>query len=86
MNNNEIDKQRLMDAAVSASGGKIDKKSLSGAMDGKNIEPLLNKLSSEDREKLNRVMSDKKSMEAVLNSPKAQALLKTFLKGGGKNG
>lgn len=86
MNNNEIDKQRLMDAAVSASGGKIDKNSLSGAMDGKNIEPLLNKLSAEDREKLNRVMSDKKSMEAVLNSPKAKALLKTFLKGGGKNG
>lgn len=86
MNNNEIDKQKLMDAAISATGGKIDKKSLSGAVEGKNIEPLLNKLSKEDREKLNSVMSDKKSMEAVLNSPQAKALLKSFLKGGGKNG
>ncbi len=86
MNNNEIDKQKLMDAVVSSSGGKIDKKSLSGAMEGKNIEPLIKNLSAEDREKLSRVMSDKQSMEALLNTPQAKALLKAFLKNGGKNG
>ena len=86
MNNNEIDKQKLIDAVVSSSGGKIDKKSVSGAMSGKGIEPLLKNLSAEDKEKLNRVMSDKKSMETVLNSPQAKAILKTFLKGEGKNG
>ena len=42
--------------------------------------------SAADREKLNKVMSDQKSMEALLGSPQVKALLKTFLKGGGKNG
>ena len=86
MDNSKIDKEKLMDAVISSSGGKIDKKTLSQAAKEKNIDPLLQNLSAADKEKLKSVMSDKKSMEAVLNSPKAQALLKTFLKGGGKNG
>ena len=86
MNNNEIDKQKLMDAVISSSGGKIDKKTLTEAVKEKNIDPLLQNLSAADKEKLKSVMSDKKSMEAVLNSPQAKALLKAFLKGGGKNG
>ena len=86
MDNSKIDKKKLMDAAISSSGGKIDKEALRGAVDGKNIDPLLKNLSAEDKERLKSVMSDKKSMEAVLNSPQAKALLKAFLKGGGKNG
>ena len=86
MDNSKIDKKKLMDAAISSSGGKIDKEALRGAVDGKNIDPLLENLSAEDKERLKSVMSDKKSMEAVLNSPQAKALLKAFLKGGGKNG
>ena len=86
MNINEIDKQKLMDAVLSSSGGKIDKQSLAGAIQSKNADALIKNLSPADREKLNKVMSDKKSMEALLNSPQAKALLKTFLKGGGKNG
>ena len=86
MNNNEIDKQKLMDAVISSSGGKIDKKTLTEAAKEKNIDPLLQNLSAADKEKLKSVMSDKKSMEAVLNSPQAKALLKAFLKGGGKIG
>ena len=86
MNNNEIDKQKLMDAVLSSSGGKIDKQSLAGAIQSKNADALIKNLSPTDREKLNKVMSDRKSMEALLNSPQAKALLKTFLKGGGKNG
>ena len=75
-----------MDAVISSSGGKIDKETLAGAVERKNIDPLLENLSAEDKERLKSVMSDKKSMEAVLNSPQAKALLKAFLKGGGKNG
>ena len=86
MNNNEIDKQKLMDAVLSSSGGKIDKNSLASAIQSKNADALIKNLSPADREKLNKVMSDRKSMEALLNSPQAKALLKTFLKGGGKNG
>ena len=86
MNNNEIDKQELMDAVLSSSGGKIDKQSLAGAIQSKNADALIKNLSPADREKLNKDMSDRKSMEALLNSPQAKAMLKTFLKGGGKNG
>ena len=86
MDNNRIDKEKVIDAVISSSGGKIDKKTLAGAVEGKNIDPLLKNLSAEDKEKLKSVMSDKKSMEAALNSPQAKALLKAFLKGGGKNG
>ncbi len=86
MDNSKIDKKKLMDAVISSSGGKIDKETFQGAIEEKNIDPLLKNLSAEDKEKLKSVMSDKKSMEAVLNSPQAKALLKAFLKGGGKNG
>ncbi|MEE1161685.1 MAG: hypothetical protein U0K70_06475 [Acutalibacteraceae bacterium] len=86
MDNSKIDKKKLMDAVISSSGGKIDKETLAGAVERKNIDPLLENLSAEDKERLKSVMSDKKSMEAVLNSPQAKALLKAFLKGGGKNG
>lgn len=86
MDKNEIDKEKLINAAVSSSGGKIDRKTVSKAVEGKNIDPILKNLSDADKEKLKTVMSDQKSMEAVLNSPQAKALLKAFLKGGGKNG
>ena len=86
MDNSKIDKKKLMDAVISSSGGKIDKETLAGAVERKNIDPLLENLSAEDKERLKSVMSDKKSMEAALNSPQAKALLKAFLKGGGKNG
>ena len=86
MDNSKIDKKKLMDAVISSSGGKIDKETLAGAVERKNIDPLLENLSAEDKERLKSVMSDKKSMEAVLNSPQAKALLKAYLKGGGKNG
>ena len=67
MNNENIDKQKLMEALLSSSGGRIDKNSVNDAVNGKHIAPLVNRLSSEDRGKLN-------------------ALLKSILKGGGKNG
>ena len=86
MDNSKIDKKKLMDAVISSSGGKIDKETLAGAVEIKTIDPLLENLSAEDKDRLKSVMSDKKSMEAVLNSPQAKALLKAFLKGGGKNG
>ena len=86
MDNSKIDKEKLMDVVISSYGGKLDKKTLSDAAKEKNIDPLIKSLSAEDREKLKSVMSDKKTMEAALNSPQAKALLKAFLKGGGKNG
>ena len=86
MNNNDIDKQRLNDALLSSSGGKLSRDSINRAADGKDITPLVNSLSPEDREKLNRVMSDKESMEKLLKSPQAQLILKSVLKGGKNDG
>ncbi len=86
MNNNDISKQRLIDALLSSSGGKLSRDSINRAADGKDITPLVNSLSPEDREKLNRVMSDKESMEKLLKSPQAQLILKSVLKGGKNDG
>lgn len=86
MNNNDINKQRLIDALLSSSGGKLSRDSINRAADGKDITPLVNSLSPEDREKLNRVMSDKESMEKLLKSPQAQFILKSVLKGGKNDG
>ena len=86
MNNNDINKQRLIDTLLSSSGGKLSRDSINRAADGKEITPLVNSLSPEDREKLNRVMSDKESMEKLLKSPQAQLILKSVLKGGKNDG
>ena len=86
MNNNDINKQRLIDALLSSSGGKLSRDSINRAADGKDITPLVNSLSPEDREKLNRVMSDKESREKLLKSPQAQLILKSVLKGGKNDG
>ena len=86
MSNNDINKQRLIDALLSSSGGKLSRDSINRAADGKDITPLVNSLSPEDREKLNRVMSDKESMEKLLKSPQAQLILKSVLKGGKNDG
>lgn len=86
MNSNNIDKQKLMDAIISSSGGKIDRESLNGAVNRKDVSSLLGSLSPEDRKKLNSVLSNKENLAAALNSREARSLLKNFLKGGGQNG
>ena len=58
----------------------VDKEALCG-----NGENLLNKLSSEDKEKVSRVLADKELTRKVLSTPKAQELLNKLL-GDKKNG
>lgn len=86
MNNEKIDKQKLLKALLASSGGKINPNAINGAVNNNDTGTLLNSLSAEDRQKINRVMSDKKSLEQTLKSPEAQVILKSILKGGGKNG
>ena len=47
-------------------------------------DALINSLSSEDRNKLNQVLNDKKALSDILRSPEAKALIKSLF--GGKNG
>ncbi len=84
--NNNIDKQKIIDAIVSSSGGKINRESLAGAVNRKDVSSLLGSLSADDRQKLNSVLSNKESLAEALNSSEARNLIKSLLKGGGHNG
>ena len=53
---------------------------------GSNAQELLNKLSAEDAEKIKKVLADKALTERLLNSAKAQELIKKFMKEGKTNG
>lgn len=86
MNNNDINRQKLIDALLASSGGKLNRDSINRAADCNDVSPLINSLSPADREKLNKVMSDKESMEKLLKSPQAQLILKSVLKGGKNDG
>ena len=84
--NNNIDKQKIIDAIVSSSGGKTNRESLAGAVNRKDVSSLLGSLSADDRQKLNSVLSNKESLAEALNSSEARNLIKSLLKGGGHNG
>ena len=86
MNYNDINKQRLIDALLSSSGGKLSRDTINRVADSKDASSLINSLSPEDRERLNKVMSDKESMERLLKSPQAQLILKSVLKDGKNDG
>ncbi len=86
MNYNDINRQRLIDALLSSSGGKLSRDTINRAADSKDASSLINSLSPEDRERLNKVMSDKESMEKLLKSPQAQLILKSVLKDGKSDG
>lgn len=64
--------------------GKIDREALEKAKKTGDASALINKLSTEEKQKLNTVLNDKEQLSQVLKSPQAQMLLKLF--GGGKNG
>ena len=57
MNYNDINRQRLIDALLSSSGGKLSRDTINRAADSKDASSLINSLSPEDRERLNKVMS-----------------------------
>lgn len=75
---------RLLDAAVKASGGKISRSDLINAAKNGNAKQLLNSLPESDRQKLNKVLSDKTALENLLKNPQVAELMKKL--SGGKNG
>ena len=64
----------------------MSRDTINRAADSKDASSLINSLSPEDRERLNKVMSDKESMERLLKSPQAQLILKSVLKDGKNDG
>lgn len=63
---------------------KIDPKTVEELKKSGNAQKMIDKLSTEDKQKLNNILNDKEALENILKSPQALALLKMF--GGGKNG
>ncbi len=83
MNNNFNEK--MMNSAIKAGGGKIDPNALKQAVKTGDSSALLKNLSEEDRNKINKMLSDKTALANLLKSPQAAEIIKK-LSGGGKNG
>ncbi len=78
MNHSDIDK------ILKQNGKNIDKEAIEQARRTGDASALLKNLNTDDKQKLNDILSDKQKLNEVLKSPQAQMLLKLF--GGGKNG
>lgn len=81
---NNID-PKMLNAALKASGGKIDRNAINQAAKSGDASALVNNLSKEDRQKLNNILSDKAALNNLLKNPQVMELMKK-LSGGGKNG
>ena len=76
--NGNFDTQKLMDAIVAQSGGKIKRETLNGAVGSQDFSSLLASFSAEDQAKLRAALADKGKLTALLQSEEAKALLKNF--------
>ena len=77
-----IDKQKLLNAIVNASGKKINKNAVNSAKSG-DVSALVDTLDAEDRKKLRMALSDKNEARKILSSKSAKEILKSFT--GGNN-
>lgn len=64
---------------------KIDKEIIRKAAKSGDTSALVNSLSKEDKQKLNNILQDKNALAEILNSPRAQTIMKMLGKGT-KNG
>ena len=64
---------------------KIDKEIIRKAAKSGDASALVNSLSKEDKQKLNNILQDKNALAEILNSPRAQTIMKMLGKGT-KNG
>ena len=74
------DNNKLYDAIIASSGGKIDRKAVENAKKG-DISGVLSSLPEEDARKLKEALSDKEKTRQLLSSDAAKALINMFLGG-----
>lgn len=84
MSNQPIDKQKLTDSILKASGGKIDRSALNAAARG-DASALLGALGADDRRRLTKLLNDPKALERLMNDEATRKLI-DGLSGSGKNG
>ena len=75
MGENNIDKNKLLDAIVNSSGSKINKNAVSRAKKG-DISALLSGLNEQDRKTLNEALADKSKAREILASKQAKEIMK----------
>lgn len=85
MNNNNINKQKLMDSIVSSSGGKINKNAVNSAVNG-DMSKLMSGLSNKDRQKLTDALNNPAKAKQMLSSDSAKQLLNLLMNDGKGNG
>lgn len=77
--NNNFDKNKLIDAAIKASGGKINRDAVSKG----DASSIISALSADEQQKIKSILSDPKATKNLLDSDAARAIM-DFLKNGGK--
>jgi hypothetical protein len=77
--NGNFDTQKLIDAIVAQSGGKIKREAMNSAIGNNDFSALLGSLSAADQAKIQAAMSDKGTLQMLLQSKEAKAILKNFL-------
>ncbi len=82
MNNNNIDKNKLIDAAIKATGGKLNKDAVSKG----DAAALMSSLPKAEQEKIQSALSNPEQVRKLLGSDAARAILDMLQNGGKKNG
>ncbi len=84
-NHSKADNNKLFDAAVAASGGKIKRDDVLKAANG-DASALMSSLDEDSRKMLTDALTDKNKARQILNSDAARQILGSILNGGKKNG
>ncbi len=84
MQEQNFDKNKLINEIVSSSRGNIDKQSLYSAAKG-DLSALMNSLDAESKAKLLGALENREKAQEILSSSAARKLLNSLL-GGNKNG
>lgn len=74
------DKDKLYDAIIASSGGKIDRNTVENAKKG-DLSGVLSSLPEEDAKKLKEALSDKEKTRQLLSSDAAKAIMNILLGG-----
>lgn len=86
MDINETGKQKLIEALLKSSGGRLQRAAVSRAADGQDPSALIGMLSPEERARLTELTNNREKLEELLKSPQSQQILRSVLKGGNGNG
>lgn len=84
-NHSNADKNRLIEALIHSSGGKIDVNAANKAMQG-DMGDAISSLDEDSRKKFMDMISDKQKLDKLLSSDAAQRLRQILMGGENKNG